>query len=297
MTERHYWVDLGNSSLKVLTLRVVTSGGSELESGDLSSDDWQAIGRREPDAVSRLASAAPVTFASPAELIASLPVPPEDLVEPERWTIASVNPPALHQLLDMLSARPSAHSPLVLQADDFPIPLEIDFPERLGLDRLAAATAAAALREAGHGAIVIDAGTATTVDAVDASGQFRGGAILASPALMLKALGAHTRLLPTLSDEFAAAPPAAIGRNTEAALRSGAFWGQVGAIQALIDQQSLVLRSWSPSAARSRDQLEPIDVMLCGGVADLLGEHLRPRPRRWPGLVLAGIAIAAASRS
>lgn len=251
--ERHLLVDLGNSSVKV---------------GELPTDRTESL----VETVAAVASLAPAFSGSPEALLDR-----DWGTRPIRWHLASVNPPAATRWSDRIAALRPDDSLRLLTRDDFPMPVEVRYPERLGLDRLAAAYAAALLKRPEAGAIVIDAGTATTVDAVSADGRFLGGAILASPALMLRSLAEHTRLLPKLDDRDAESPPESIGKDTEEALRSGAFWGQVGAVRMLIERHRRTLPN-------------EIDLFLCGGIASGLEAFVSPPPRRLAGLVLAGIA-------
>jgi len=75
-----------------------------------------------------------------------------------------------------------------IQAADLPLALDVAEPGRVGIDRLAGAAAAAVAKTPGRGAVVVDCGTATTVDLVSAAGVFLGGAILAGPGLLARAL-------------------------------------------------------------------------------------------------------------
>lgn len=120
---------------------------------------------------------------------------------------------------------------VVVEASMVPLDVLLPSPDRLGIDRLLAAWGA--VMRHGAPAIVIDLGTATTVDAVDASGGFRGGAILAGLALTRDALAGGTALLPQVSLE---PPVAAIGTDTVAAIRSGVVIGQIGAVRELVNR-------------------------------------------------------------
>ena len=97
-------------------------------------------------------------------------------------------------------------------------------PERLGADRWAALIGARSkVRKA---CLVVCAGTATTVDWLDAAGNFRGGLILPGVTLMLAALARNTAQLPHADGEFQAEP-----RNTMGAIVSGCLNAQAGAIE------------------------------------------------------------------
>ena len=80
-----------------------------------------------------------------------------------------------------------------------------------------------------------------TVDVVSSDGVFRGGAILPGLRMMTRALAADTDLLPLVNVAFADDPPPVLGKSTEGAIRSGAFWGAVGAIRQVISRLPLEL--------------------------------------------------------
>jgi type III pantothenate kinase len=116
-----------------------------------------------------------------------------------------------------------------------PLEIEVDFPERVGIDRLLNAVAANAIRDLSQPAIIVNSGTAVTVDLVGGEGAFLGGAILPGILLSAKALHAETTTLPhvdpwkLLKDE-----PPVLGKNTEAAIASGLYWGHLGAVRELV---------------------------------------------------------------
>lgn len=96
-------------------------------------------------------------------------------------------------------------------------------PARLGADRWAALIAAHAL---GPGAkLVVNAGTALTIDALGADGRFEGGLIVPGPALMRASLASGTAGLPRATGTFRAFPD-----STEDAIASGALQACVGAV-------------------------------------------------------------------
>ncbi len=139
---------------------------------------------------------------------------------------ASVNPPRLQRLGTELPAA------IVLIGRDIPIPLrnETRRPEQVGSDRLL--TALGAWQSYGP-AVVVDIGTAVTVDLVTAGPAFRGGAIIPGPRLWAHVLSRQTALLPDVP--VAEAPPP-LGRDTEEAIATGTYWGIVGAVRLLIDR-------------------------------------------------------------
>jgi type III pantothenate kinase len=97
--------------------------------------------------------------------------------------------------------------------------------------------------------------------------------------LCARALHHYTALLPLIPlEELGEAVPEAIGENTRAAMRSGLFWGQVGAVKELLAQQS-----------RSLESEDPL-VLVTGGGGALLMREL-PSARWLPHLSLQGLAL------
>jgi type III pantothenate kinase len=109
------------------------------------------------------------------------------------------------------------------------IRLKYEDPRALGADRLAAMVAAKA--RYGTPALVVDVGTATTFNALNAAGDFVGGAIAPGPNMQAEALHQFTAKLPRVQ---VAPPERALGTNTRDAVRSGLFFGYVGLIEGLV---------------------------------------------------------------
>jgi type III pantothenate kinase len=127
--------------------------------------------------------------------------------------------PALTAALELVAAR--RDRPLVVaSAGTVPIPIRVDRPEQVGADRLV--NALAAQRIYGAPAVVVDFGTATTLDCVAADGAYVGGAIAPGLELGLEALAARTAKLPRIELR---APDRAIGRDTVSAMQSGTVLG------------------------------------------------------------------------
>ena len=210
--------------------------------------------------------------------------------------VASVNPPSLERL-SHLAAEMTLPRPEVAGID-FPIPLRVDVkqPRGVGVDRLLGALAA--YRRTGGACIVVDFGTAITVNAVRRDGAFLGGAIFPGLAMMSRALAEGTALLPQAAPssfspsplagegggEGAASAPSppipAIGKDTEEAIAAGLLHGATGAVANLI----IVASSLVGEGAR---------IFLTGGdarrIAPLLPEDCRDIS---PNLVLEGLVIA-----
>jgi type III pantothenate kinase len=111
--------------------------------------------------------------------------------------------------------------PLTLaSAGTVPLAIRVDRPAEVGADRLVNALAAARLY--GTPAVVVDFGTATTLDCVALDGAYVGGAIAPGLELGLEALAARTAKLPRIELR---APDRAIGRDTVSAMQAGTVFG------------------------------------------------------------------------
>jgi type III pantothenate kinase len=110
-----------------------------------------------------------------------------------------------------------------------PLEIHVKQPERTGRDRLLNA-----LGVPTKPAIIISAGTAITVDAVDAEGRFLGGAIFPGLRLMARALNDHTAVLPLIDPTVT--PPPLPGKSTEEAMHTGIVQAAAGGIAGCINQ-------------------------------------------------------------
>ncbi|QGQ23349.1 type III pantothenate kinase [Gimesia benthica] len=175
----------------------------------------------------------------------------------------------------------------VLNTDDFPLEITVDEPRKVGIDRLFNAVAANRLKSTSQAAIIVDTGTATTVDVVSTEGCFAGGAILPGFELSAKSLHDYTALLPLIPvEDLRQIEPVVLGKNTTDAIRSGLFWGQLGAVRELITQHTkqILVESTSGEA--------PL-VLLTGGGSALLAPHLDESVHFEPLLSLQGLALVA----
>jgi type III pantothenate kinase len=150
----------------------------------------------------------------------------------------------------------------------------------VGVDRLLNAVAANRLRQTGQPALLVDVGTAITIDMISSEGSFLGGAILPGIAMAARAMHEFTDLLPLVPLDELTTAPRPLGTSTETAMRSGLFWGAVGAVQ------------------RLTDELDPDgqgQVFLTGGAGDSVADLLKRKTVCLPHLTLAGIAITVAA--
>lgn len=150
-----------------------------------------------------------------------------------------------------------------------------DDPAAVGADRIVNAVAAG--HHYGFPAIIVDIGTATTVEAVDGEGSYLGGAILTGLYVALDALVARTAKLPSVDLEEE--PPSAIATNTPDSIRSGFVYGYAGAIDALV--------------RRSREELgeEGVHIVATGGPAGVIVRHCREIEAFDPDLTLKGLRV------
>ena len=124
--------------------------------------------------------------------------------------------------------------PVVRFNSSTPLPLEINYrtPGTLGSDRIAAAVGA--WNDApGRNLLVIDAGTAITIDFVGKDGKYNGGNIAPGIKMRLRALHEYTSRLPMVDKE---GDTPTIGYDTETAIRSGVINGVCHEIEGYIDE-------------------------------------------------------------
>jgi type III pantothenate kinase len=120
---------------------------------------------------------------------------------------------------------------LVAGVGTVPLAVRVDRPGDVGADRLVNALAAARLY--GTPAVVVDFGTATTLDCVAADGAYVGGAIAPGLELGLEALAVRTAKLPRIELR---APDRAIGRDTVSAMQAGTIFGYQALAAGLLDR-------------------------------------------------------------
>jgi len=154
----------------------------------------------------------------------------EGLHAPIQAVVIATVVPALEETLRLLAQRWLKCEPLFVSVQlDLGIQVAYEPPSAVGADRLA--NAVGAKTRYGLPVIVVDFGTATTLDAVSREGIYMGGAILPGVELMLESLAGRTARLPRIALSDATRP---IGRTTPESLRSGVLLGSAGAIEHLL---------------------------------------------------------------
>jgi len=147
-----------------------------------------------------------------------------------RIAICSVVPAALYGLRGAAEKYFSCEA-FVLQAG-VKTGLRIRYrnPQEVGADRIANAIAAVQLHP-GRDLLVVDFGTATTIEVITAAGDYQGGAIMPGVGVSAETLASHTAKLPRVE---ITRPENALGRSSVESIQSGLFHGHVGAVRHLI---------------------------------------------------------------
>lgn len=147
------------------------------------------------------------------------------------WAAASVQPEWQQQFTQWAEAR--GDRVFAITHEHVPVPTDVTERDKLGIDRLLNALAALVRVPAGSPVIVLGVGSAMTVDYIDATGVFRGGAILPGPWMMAHALHEYTAKLP-LVEPRPFDPDRTIGRNTREAIETGIQAAIFGAADTLV---------------------------------------------------------------
>ncbi len=189
--------------------------------------------------------------------------------------IGSVVPEATFHLT-RLCATLFEGEPLIVGAPGviLPLTIKVDNPDEVGADRVV--NALAALADHRPPLLILDFGTATTLDVLDAAGAYCGGVIAPGIALSLEVLHRAAAKLPRVE---IAKPARVIGTSTTSAMRSGVFWGYVGLIEGLIARVSAEMHA------------TPL-VIATGGLAPLFAGDIPAIRHLDPDLTLRGLQKA-----
>lgn len=151
------------------------------------------------------------------------------------------------------------------------INFRIEEPERLGTDRIAAAAGACGLF--GAPVVVIDFGTATTLNFIGSGNKYKGGSIMPGLRLMQKSLFSDTAQLP---DVTVSKPVSPLGKDTAECIRSGIVYGTAGAVERIISEAE-------------KTEGENFKRAVTGGNAEFILPFLRKVDHIEPALVLKGL--------
>lgn len=197
---------------------------------------------------------------------------------PLPWFICSVSPSQTARLKRWIKENRPTDDIHLLSHQDIPLEVCIEAPEKVGVDRLMAATAAQNTATS-NDVVIIDAGTAVTIDAISGD-QFLGGTISPGSQTAFESLRQNAEQLP-LIDEYHL-PERVIGKSTSQAIQAGVMFGQIGSIRYVAEQVASQLNN-------------PTFVATGGGLKPLMSQL----PTDWnyiPDLVLDGIRRIARTR-
>ena len=153
--------------------------------------------------------------------------------------------------------------------------IEIADPSTVGADRVVNAVAARELY--GAPVIIVDFGTATTLDYVNPNGAYEGGIIAPGIEVSLDALVEHTAKLPRIEIAW---PESVVGKSTTHAMQSGAVIGYLCLVDGLVD--------------RVRKEVGPVEtVVATGGLSELLTRYSQHISTADKHLTLKGMRVLA----
>lgn len=236
------------------------------------------FGRFEGSELARSGRAANAGMASLIEQVSSLTreLGEREARGPAAIVVASVNEPAARALIDALRQR--TRDEVYRLGADLTVPMRTALAEGAapGQDRLL--NALAAWDHMKQSCIVVDCGTAVTVDFVDGEGVFQGGAIGPGASMQLHALHAGTAALPHV---HLAAPSSEspFGKDTAQAMLNGVYYGIRGMVRCLVERYAEAYEAYPP-------------VIATGGDAALIFDGDEVVDRIIPDLTLWGIEAA-----
>ena len=193
-------------------------------------------------------------------------------VDIEGVAISSVVPRATAALRNM-STKYFKLDPVVVEpGTKTGMPILIDNPREVGADRIVNGIGAFDIY--GGPAVVVDFGTATTLDAVSAKGEYLGGAILPGIEISMDALFSRAD---RLSRVELIEPRSVIGKSTVEALQSGAIYGFAGQVDGI--------------CRRMQDELGECTVVATGGLSGLISRYSTTIQHVDPWLTLHGLRL------
>ena len=167
---------------------------------------------------------------------------------------ASVNPAILEPLEVAVEETTGRKVDWVGRTIDLPIKVATRQPAETGVDRVLGV--AAAFEQLNKACVVVDAGTAVTVNFCGDKGEFVGGAIAPGAAMMLSALHERTARLPKVEFET---PTEAFGRDTVDAMRQGVYHSIRGMVKELVEAYATQLGTWPELIATGGDAVKLFD--------------------------------------
>ena len=270
-------IDIGNSGLRIAELDL-----THQRIGRRRRISWQMAARSSASDEPRFAPDS-TEWLSIVEQFIQLTAVGSDAASCKgiKWLISSVRRDASAVLEQFVHERSQSARPgesdvwQAISRHDLPLVVDVLFPDRVGIDRLLAATAAANLFPE-RPLIVMQVGSAMTVDLLLEPNRFAGGAILPGVPMMLRLLGQAADLLPEIDAEDLTDLPPLPGRSTEQAMLCGTSSALIGGAQHLVDRYREMLGEDTP-------------VILSGGDGNRLLLHIGSPVHTVPDLVLQGL--------
>lgn len=198
-----------------------------------------------------------------------------------RWAVAGVQPERQAEFVAWARGRGDEVT-VIEDYRQLPLKISVESPDRVGIDRLLGAVGVNRRRTPGKPALFVDAGSAITVNLIDAEGKFRGGSIAPGLVLMARALNSFTAKLPLVSPDWMllVIPPKYPGGTTANAILCGLRAAAIGGVRELVTE---VGRTGSAP-----------ELFVTGGDGHILAEGLTDlNPLYVTDLTLEGTRIAA----
>ena len=200
--------------------------------------------------------------------------------DPALWAVSSVNSLRAEELDAWISKHRSGDHFHLISESDVDLRSDVQSRKQLGRDRLVAAWMAVELNDGAGPVIVVDAGTAVTIDLVDRELTFQGGYIFPGADSNFRQLVQNTDALPPLSQTqksklLGGLDYGSVGKSTEQAIFNGVYQSQIGGIIGIV-------------AAMSRKISGEPTIYLTGGGIEEISSFLPDSWIRVPDLVLRG---------
>ena len=255
-------VDIGNSGMRCVLVPPSPEAHAHTPwIGEILRVDWPA--EHDADAIMSLIKQAVTVWLKPH-------------AGQTHWLVSSVQR-TMEGYLNAVANELNASSYHRVDYRDLKMEVQVDYPDKVGIDRLLAALAASE-HSPNQPLIVIQAGSAITVDWFQPPRTFSGGAIMPGVPMMLRLLSKAADLLPEVAAKELLNLPLLPGKNTTAAMNAGASSAVVGGVQHLV--------------ARYREQYgQDTLVVISGGDGPLLSPHIREPIKVVDHLVLRGLAF------